>query len=134
MLIYTLIDHLASDTEDIEDVIIMNATDISPILENLNFEKLGIHIIQGMEIIISVDGHLDRQVISVSPDMFVSLQNYPRSFLLKYHEEYNDLIIKLQDWCNRFKVYKVRQKEADKVKREQAQRALYEELKAKYEN
>lgn len=123
---------------DLEDVVEIATTDIQNILNRLSLDKMKYTSMTDYTILIKIDGEDYYEDLCVSKTMHKRLIEYPSAKLLEYEEEYDDMKNKIVKWCENISVQleeeKKSKEEADRLKKEQKERALYEELKRKYGN
>lgn len=120
--------------EDCFDVV---STDIQKILDYLSLDKMSYIKMTDYSIIIKIDGEQDYyEELPVYSTMYQKFIDYPPTKLLEYKSEYDDMVEKVTNWCkdisNKLEEERKRNEETKRLKKEHAERALYEKLKKQY--
>lgn len=121
----------------IEDVVEVVTTDIQKILDRLSLDKMSYSTMTDYSIIIKIDGEDYYEELCVSKTMHERLIEYPPTKLLENESEYADMLNKVTKWCESISTQieeRKRNEESERLKKERAERAMYEKLKAKYGN
>ena len=121
-----------------EDIVELISTDIQNVLDYLSIDRMSYTTITDYSILIRLDGEKDfYEELCVNKSMHEHLIEYPSSRLLEYESEYDDMKNKVVKWCenilNGLEEEKKKKEESERLKKEHAERALYEKLKRKYE-
>ncbi|GFI31396.1 hypothetical protein IMSAGC013_02791 [Lachnospiraceae bacterium] len=121
-----------------EDIIELVSTDIQNVLDYLSIDRMSYTTMTDYSILVRLDGEKDfYEELCVNKSMYEHLIEYPSSRLLEYESEYDDMKNKVVKWCenifNRLEEEKKKKEESERLKKEYAERALYEKLKRKYE-
>lgn len=121
-----------------EDIIELVSTDIQNVLDYLSIDRMSYTTMTDYSILVRLDGEKDfYEELCVNKSMYEHLIEYPSSMLLEYESEYDDMKNKVVKWCenifNRLEEEKKKKEESERLKKEYAERALYEKLKRKYE-
>lgn len=126
------------DNGYIEDAVEIATTDIQKILDHLSLSRMSYLTMTDYSIIVKIDGEEYSEELCVSKSMYEKLIKYPPTRLLQYKSEYEEMKNKIIKWCEDISVQieeKRKQKEeAERLKKEHAERAMFEKLKAKYGN
>lgn len=122
---------------DLEDCFDIVSTDIQKILDYLSLDRMSYMKMTDYSIIIKIDGEDNYyEYLPVCKTMFDKFVNYPPTRLLEYKSEYDDMMKKIAKWCEEITIKiekeKKRNEEAERLKKEHAERAMYEKLKRKY--
>lgn len=125
-----------SDLEDCFDIV---STDIQKIFDYLSLDKMSYMKMTDYSIIIKIDGEDNYyEELPVYKTMFDIFETYPPTKLLEYESEYDDMMKKIHKWCEEITIKieeeRKRNEESERLKKEHAERALYEKLKRKYGN
>ena len=136
MLIYILA-YDCEYKEDLEDMICVVSTDFQHVLDYLTVDR--VTYLSNYEIFICKDGNIDESgSIYLNTDINNYLRKYPPAVLLESKKTLNELISMTDIWCENIEVQleekKRKQAEEKNRKQEQKDRALYEKLKARFEN
>lgn len=136
MFIYILA-HDCEYKEDLEDMVCVVSTDFQKVLDYLTVDR--VTYLSDYEIFICKDGNIDESgSIYLNTDINNYLRKYPPAILWENKEVLNELISMTDVWCKNIKVQleekKCKQEEEKKKKQEDKDRALYEKLKARFEN
>lgn len=126
------------DNGYIEDAVEIATTDIQKILDHLSLSRMSYLTMTDYSIIVKIDGEEYSEELCVSKSMHEKLIKYPSTRLLQYKSEYDDMKNKIMKWCEDISVQieeeRKQKEESERLKREHAERAMYEKLKAKYGN
>lgn len=126
------------DNGYIEDAVEIATTDIQKILDRLSLDKMSYSTMTDYSIVIKIDGEDYYEELCVSKTMHERLIEYPPTKLLEYESEYDDMLNKVTKWCESISAQieeeRKRNEESERLKKEHAERAMYEKLKAKYGN
>lgn len=136
MFIYILA-HDCEYKEDLEDMICVVSTDFQKVLDYLTVDR--VTYLNDYEIFICKDGNIDESgSIYLNTDINNYLRKYPPAILWENKDVLNELISMTDIWCKSIKAQleekKRKQEEEKRKKQEDKDRALYEKLKAKFEN
>lgn len=125
-------------SEYMEDSVDIATTDIQKILDRLSLDKMSYLTMTDYSILIKIDGEEYYEELWVSKSMHSKLIEYPPAKLLEYESEYDDMLKKVTKWCESISIQieeeRKRNEEAERLKKEHAERAMYEKLKRKYGN